>query len=95
MAGNDKMAVGAMRQLIKKGIRVPEDVSVMGMDDIPTSQFTIPALTTVHHDLYMIGRMAMDNVIALFRKEKTSCHEVLPVRIELRESTGPVRKRGS
>lgn len=93
MAGNDKMAIGAMRKLVKDGIRIPEDVSVIGMDDIPPAQFTIPGLTTVRHDLYKIGRLAMDNVLAMFRKEKESCHEVLPVRIEQRESTGPVRRR--
>jgi LacI family transcriptional regulator len=93
MAGNDKMAIGAMRYLIKKGMRIPDDVSVMGMDDIPPSQFTIPGLTTVRHDLYKMGRLAVDNVLSMFRNEKDSCHEVMPVRIEQRESTGPVRRR--
>jgi LacI family transcriptional regulator len=91
MAANDKMAIGAMRHLIRKGVKVPEEISVMGVDDIPLSEFTIPGLTTIRHDLYGMGRMAFDNVVALFRGEKTSCHDLLPVELELRESTGPAR----
>lgn len=92
MAGNDKMAIGALRYLARKGWKVPGDVSVMGMDDIPTAQYTLPALTTVRHDLYQIGRLSVDRVLGLFRKEFESCHDILPVRLELRETTGPARR---
>ena len=93
MGGNDKMAFGAMRYLVKKGLKVPDAVSVMGMDDIPTAQFSIPALTTIRHDLYKIGQLAVDNVIKLFKKEIESYHEVLPVHLEVRETTGPAAAR--
>src|SRR5204863_378253 len=65
MAGNDKMAIGAIRYILSKGLRIPQDVSVMGVDDIPGAQFTTPQLTTVRHDLYRIGRLAVDGLLAL------------------------------
>lgn len=93
MAGNDKMAIGAIRYLLSKGIKVPQDVSVVGVDDIPAAQFTTPQLTTVRHDLYRIGRLAVDGLLAMFRKEIDSCHKILPVNLVVRESTGPAKTR--
>jgi DNA-binding LacI/PurR family transcriptional regulator len=93
MAGNDKMAIGAMRFLATKNIKIPGDISVVGVDDIPAAQFTTPQLTTVRHDLYRIGRLAVDGLLALFRKEIDSCHKILPVNLVVRESTGPAKPR--
>jgi LacI family transcriptional regulator len=92
MAGNDKMAIGAIRYLTKKRLRVPEDVSVMGMDDIRTAEFVSPSLTTIRHDLYRIGQEAVKGLTSLFRHEIESCRQVLPVSLVERDSTGPVRK---
>lgn len=91
MAGNDKMAIGATRYLNKKRIRVPEDISVMGMDDIRTSEFVNPALTTIRHDLYRIGQESVKGLIALFRGEIETCRQVLPVSLVERDSTGPAK----
>lgn len=91
MAANDRLAIGAMRYLRTQGIRIPQDVSVMGVDDIPDAAFTNPGLTTVRHDLYQLGRVACDRLLALCLKKIASCHEVLPVRLVPRESTGPAR----
>lgn len=93
MAGNDKMAMGALRALQESGKRVPDDVSVMGVDDIPTSSFITPALTTIRHDLYEIGRRSVEGLLAIVRKTSPSIREVLPVKLMARESTGPVRRR--
>lgn len=93
MAANDKMAVGAIRQLVHRGLRVPQDVSVMGMDDTPNARFMTPGLTTIRHDLYKIGSQAVDGLLAVFRKEVDSYRQVLPVELIVRESTGPVAKR--
>lgn len=92
MAGNDKMAIGAIRYLSKKRLRVPDDVSVMGMDDTRTSEFVTPALTTIRHDLYRIGQEAVKGGIALFRQEIESFRQTLPVSLVERDSTGPARK---
>lgn len=91
MAGNDKMAIGALRYVLSEGLSVPGDVSVMGVDDIPAASFTTPGLTTVRHQLYEMGRRACDCVLDLFDGKRTSCQEVLPVELMVRESTGPAR----
>lgn len=91
MAGNDRLAIGVLRHLLSQGLKVPQDVSVMGVDDIPESAYTHPALTTVRHDLYGIGRAACDRLLAIFRQQSASCQETLPVQLMPRESTGPAR----
>ena len=92
MAGNDKMAMGALRALQEAGKSVPNDVSVMGVDDIPSSSFITPALTTIRHDLYEIGRRSVQGLLAVVRKEAPAIREVLPVKLMKRESTGPARR---
>ena len=89
MAGNDKMALGALGYLIRSGRRVPQDVSVMGIDDIPGARLAIPALTTIRHNLYQLGSHSVDNLLGLFRKEIQRCREIMPVEMVLRESTAP------
>lgn len=92
MAGNDKMAIGAMRCLKEKGLRVPEDISVMGVDDVPLASFSIPGLTTVRHELYQIGRQAVEGLLSVVRKQTTTSQRVLPAKLVVRESTGPARR---
>ncbi|GAA0321157.1 LacI family DNA-binding transcriptional regulator [Kineococcus aurantiacus] len=53
---NDHMAVGVLNALAAKGLRVPDDVSVVGFDDVPEAAFYAPPLTTVHQDFAAIGR---------------------------------------
>ena len=62
---NDEMAIGAMRALISHGLRVPEDVSVVGFDDIRFARYTSPALTTVAQPKNALGREAMTMLIEL------------------------------
>lgn len=94
MGGNDKMAIGAMRCLKERKLRVPEDVSVMGVDDAPAAAFTNPGLTTVRHHLFQIGAQAVDVVISLFKGETDLIQKTLPVQLIVRESTGPAARRG-
>ena len=89
MGGNEKMAVGAMRFLKSKNLRIPEDVSIMHIEDVPASPFISPKLTNVRHNLYELGVRACRNLIQLSRAEITQCHEVLPVEIAIRESCAP------
>lgn len=60
LAGNDLMAAGAIAALREAGVRVPEDVSVAGYDDLPTAVDVWPALTTVHVPLEDVGRLAVE-----------------------------------
>lgn len=93
MAGNDKMAIGAIRCLREMKKRVPDDISVMGVDDVPLAAFSVPGLTTVRHDLYQIGRLAVEGILSVVRKEAPTSQKVLPAKLVVRESTGPARKK--
>lgn len=93
MAGNDKMAIGALRYLARRGLQVPRDMSVIGMDDIPPAQFTNPGLTTIRHDLYKLGSLAVDGALSIFKKQTNAYQEILPVDLVERESTGPAPRR--
>ncbi len=63
IANNDSVAVGIMIELARRGIRVPEDISVMGFDDSVFSQMSFPALTTIRVDAEMIGKQASELVL--------------------------------
>ncbi|MBP7828902.1 MAG: LacI family DNA-binding transcriptional regulator [Kiritimatiellae bacterium] len=91
MCGNDRLAIGVMRHLRTRRLRIPEDLSVAGVDDIPESTYTNPGLTTVRHNLYQMGKVACERLLALFRGELAECREILPVQLIARESTGPAR----
>lgn len=58
-AQNDRIAIGAIRRLYEAGLSIPNDVSIIGFDDIPLSAYFNPALTTMRQDLFEIGRMAV------------------------------------
>jgi LacI family transcriptional regulator len=62
-AANDQSAYGAMLALHRRGLKVPEDVSVVGFDDLPQSAFTIPPLTTVHRSIDEVGHGAAEAMI--------------------------------
>jgi len=57
-SANDQMAVGAAHGLMHRGLRVPEDVSLIGFDDLPTSRFAFPPMTTVRQPSYDLGQLA-------------------------------------
>lgn len=56
VVSNDQMALGAIRALRERGLRVPDDISVVGFDDLPESAYFEPPLTTVHQDFASLGR---------------------------------------
>jgi DNA-binding LacI/PurR family transcriptional regulator len=56
VVSNDQMALGAIRALRERGLSVPDDVSVVGFDDLPESAYFEPPLTTVHQDFVSLGR---------------------------------------
>jgi LacI family transcriptional regulator len=87
---NDFMAVGVLRELRDHGLRIPEDVSVTGFDNIRLSEFCHPALTTVHIPRDRIGRLAFETLVPESAKGKPPGREVLiDPEFVLRESTGP------
>jgi DNA-binding LacI/PurR family transcriptional regulator len=63
LCANDTMAIGLLRALAERGLRVPDDVSVIGFDDIPEASYYLPPLTTVRQDFGEVGRQALDVLI--------------------------------
>lgn len=66
---NDQMAIGAAHGLQLHGLNVPTDVSLVGFDDLPSSRFAIPALTTIHQPAYEMGELAAQAMLALLQGE--------------------------
>ncbi|MFD0339803.1 LacI family DNA-binding transcriptional regulator [Streptomyces sp. NPDC127117] len=93
-AANDQMALGLLRALQESGRRVPQDVSVIGFDDIPESGSFLPPLTTVHQDFAEVGRRCVEGVLRQVRQSGTERGTTLvPTRLVVRRSTAapPVR----
>jgi DNA-binding LacI/PurR family transcriptional regulator len=93
MCGNDTMATGALRYVKSRGLRVPEDISVMGVESLPTSLLTTPKLTTISNRLHELGVLASKQLLALTREEITSSQEKIKGELMVRESTGPAPAR--
>jgi LacI family transcriptional regulator len=88
-AQNDLMASGVLRQLADRDLRVPEQVSVVGCDDLPTSPFLVPALTTVHVPFGETGARAAAVLLELIGGTPVARRELLPVHLVERASTRP------
>jgi LacI family transcriptional regulator len=94
VAFNDKMAVGAWRAALARGLRVPADVSIVGFDDLEISRATEPMLTTVRQPLAEMGRMAVNLLSRLLEgHELDALHVELATELVVRGSTGPVPTR--
>lgn len=94
-AANDLMAIGAMLAAQELGLRVPEDVSVVGYDDIPQASITSPRLTTVAVPKYEMGRAAAELLLARIGGHAGPPESVvLPHHLIVRESTGPAPASG-
>lgn len=88
-AGNDTIAFGALRALREAGLRVPQDVAVVGYDDIPLAPFAAPPLTTVHTDPVGHGRQAVQMLLAqLHDTPADPLAAVAPADLVVRESCG-------
>jgi DNA-binding LacI/PurR family transcriptional regulator len=91
---NDLAAIGAMRALQEAGLRIPEDVSVVGFDDLTTTAFLSPPLTTVRVERGELGALAVRRLI-----ERAAAPQFTPIRVELacrlieRQSTARARPR--
>ena len=87
-AGNDKMAIGALHYLQRKGIDVPGDISIVGFDDLPHAAYVRPSLTTVKLPLYEVGRRACARLIERVEGRREPVRELLGTHVILRDSTG-------
>jgi LacI family transcriptional regulator len=93
-AFNDNAAVGTLRVARELGLRVPEDLSVVGFDDSEQAAIVTPALTTVRQPLAEMGRMAVSLLLRLLERQRVEALNVeLATRLVVRESTAPPASR--
>ena len=83
---NDQMAIGVLHAFAEAGARVPQDVSVVGFDDIPEAGYLNPALTTIRQDFQAVGQRAIDLVTATLNGTPTNV-PLLPPELIIRNST--------
>jgi LacI family transcriptional regulator len=92
-AFNDSIAFGALRAARDRRLRVPEDLSVVGFDDIEPATLVTPALTTVHQPLSEMGRTAVNVLVRLLElRASETPHIELATRLVVRESTAAPRR---
>jgi DNA-binding LacI/PurR family transcriptional regulator len=92
VAGSDFMAIGILRALTEQGLRVPDDVSLIGFDDIDLCQYTAPPLTTIRQDRVAIGHGAVQRLVAMIEGTAEATPLIIPTQLIVRKSTGPAPK---
>ncbi len=93
-AFNDNHAIGAIKAARIRGLRVPEDLSIVGFDDVEHATIVTPMLTTVRQPLAEMGRTAVSLLMRLLERHSLeTLHVELATRLVVRESSGPVPRR--
>ena len=90
-AANDQMALGLIHGLTARGLRVPEDISIVGFDDLPDSRHFLPPLTTVRQDFAALGALALELLVAAIEETPTPDSQMIEPRLIVRESTARPR----
>jgi LacI family transcriptional regulator len=86
---NDLLAIGALRAAVDSGMRVPNDLSLVGYDDIPMANYLVPRLTTVTKEAPLLGRKAFAMLMARIQNPDLPTQRIQnPARLIIRESTG-------
>ena len=92
LASNDLSAIGAMSALLAAGIRVPEDISIVGFDDLPAASQVHPALTSVRQPIAEMGRAAVNTLLAVIAGLEVATRQVtLPTELIVRNSSAAPR----
>jgi DNA-binding LacI/PurR family transcriptional regulator len=89
-AANDHMAIGAIRAVERAGLRVPQDVSVVGFDDAPEAEYLSTPLTTVRQDFAEVTRLAVHRLVRTIEgRPPAERHRLVPAQLVIRESAAP------
>lgn len=76
-AASDEMAIGALSAALKHGLNVPEDISIMGYDDLKPAQMVTPPLTTVRQPLYEMGKIASEKLIGMIETGEIAANRIM------------------
>jgi DNA-binding LacI/PurR family transcriptional regulator len=87
---NDMTALGAMRSIHTHGLRVPDEISVVGFDDLFFASYTQPSLTTVRQPMRRMGQLAMESLIKLMSGQESVISVKVKAELVIRESTAKV-----
>ena len=92
---NDQMALSVLREVWRRGIRIPEQLAVIGFDDIAESNYFYPSLTTISQDLHLLGEKAVQGVVELIRASQENIpfsaqSLLITPKLVVRESSRPV-----
>jgi DNA-binding LacI/PurR family transcriptional regulator len=88
-AANDQMAIGALDVVHNQGLRVPDDVAIVGFDDIPAASYVRPSLTTVQQNIRESGELAVQLLLRRIEDPATKVENiVLPTQLVVRRSCG-------
>jgi LacI family transcriptional regulator len=86
-AGNDQMAFGVIYGAVERGLRVPEDLAVVGFDNIPLSSYFVPPLSTVEIPMFSLGTNSMDALVNLISGKKTTRIKIHKTKLIVRKSS--------
>ena len=86
ICANDEMAIGAMKAIREKGLRIPEDISVTGFDDIELASYVTPQLTTIHRPACELGILAAHILFNSMKGNTRKFHQVLSSELVIRDS---------
>lgn len=92
LAFTDALAIGCMKTLQVAGVKIPEDVSVVGFDDINVGQYVGPRLTTVTLPKYDFGRTGVEKLLELMQNSEVADFHEIPHQLVIRESAVPPKK---
>jgi DNA-binding LacI/PurR family transcriptional regulator len=92
-SANDHLALGLLKAFHQSGLRVPEDICLIGFDNIPESSYFTPSLTTVKQDFNSVGRMAMSKVLSQLKESVSRETIMIEPELLIKESTGPLQKK--
>lgn len=90
ICANDLMAIGALSYCRRVGLRVPEDISVVGFDDLPLASLLTPSLTTIRQPARELGKEAVKLLLSLVNGTEVASPPPSPVSLKIRESSGPL-----
>ncbi|MGW2379806.1 LacI family DNA-binding transcriptional regulator [Streptomyces sp. NPDC001658] len=88
-AGNDQMAMGVLAAFAERGVRVPDDVSLVGFDDMKGAGYLVPALTTVRQDFVRLGTSAIDLLVRMLGGERAERQKITPELVVRRSTAAP------